>query len=254
MAESALQKTDNNVAEFLKKFGKGLKDYAIRDYNHDAFMKSAMIAIVDNPELAKAVTTEPGKLSLFNSLRYAATTGLSLNPQEGKACLIPYAGKIQYQVMKNGMVDLALESGKVEFIMSDVIHENDTWQFPQNPNDNYIYQPARRNRGGIDGFFAAMKLKTGALLVKYIDIDQMRDHRKKYSSKSQMPEVGYGLKTVIKALLRTTSLSADIDNAIATDDFYEAEFTVHGTTADKATEKIKQPDKKVEAEVQGDLL
>lgn len=254
MAENAVQKTDNQAAEFLKKFGKSLHEYAMRDYNQSAFLKSAMIAIADNPDIAKALTTDAGKLSVFNALRYAATSGLSLNPQEGKACLIPYGGKIQYQIMKNGMIDLALESGKVEFIMADVIHENDIWKFPENPNDNYVYQPARRNRGEIDGFFAAMKLKTGALLVKYMDVDEIADHRKRYSEKTRMPEIGYGLKTVIKALLRTTSLSVDMDNALATDDFFEADFTVHGVSADAAAEKLKKPEKKIESDVQGDLL
>ena len=68
-----------------------------------------------------------------------------------------------------------------------------------------------------------------------------------------MPEAAYGIKTVLKALLRSISISDELDNAIGADDFFEAEFTVKGTSADDAAEKLKEkkPDIKPEG---GSLL
>ena len=74
--------TDSLAGDFLKSFGKSLKDYAVRDYNQTSFLKSAMIAIADSKDLSECLNTDAGKRSLFSALRYAATTGLSLNPQE----------------------------------------------------------------------------------------------------------------------------------------------------------------------------
>lgn len=249
--------SDTAAGEFLQKFGKSLKDYAVREYNQTSFLKSAMIAIADNKELSECLTTESGKRSLFSALRYAATTGLSLNPQEGKAALIPYGGKIQYQVMKNGMIDLALESGKVEFITADYVKENDAFSIKKSIHgDEYEFSPALKDRGELLGFYAALKMKDGATHVKWITADEVSEHRKKYSSRTQMPESGYGIKTILKALLRNVSISDELDNAIGADDFFEAEFTVkHGTTADDAAEKMKsvkpEPEK---SDKQGDLL
>jgi len=247
--------TDSLAGDFLKKFGKAVNDYAIRTYDQSAFLKSAMIAIVDNPDLAGCLKTDQGKLSLYSALRYAGTTGLSLNPQQGEAALIPYGGKISYQIMKNGMITLALESGAVEFITADIVRANDEFTPPANPNDNYTYRPARKDRGPIDGFFAVMKLKSGSLHMKWMTLEEINEHRKKYSEKTRMPEIGYGLKTVLKALLRSVKISDVLDQAIATDDYFEPELHTHGVSADDALEKLKEekPVAKVENNG-GDLL
>ncbi len=231
---------DSLAGDFLKSFGRSLKDYAVRDYNQTSFLKSAMIAIADSKDLSECLTTDAGKRSLFSALRYAATTGLSLNPQEGKAALIPYSGKIQYQVMKNGMIDLALESGKVEFITADYVKENDKFSIKKSVHgDEYVFEPALKDRGDVLGYFSALKMKSGSTHVKWFTAEEIKDHRNKYSSKTQMPETGYGIKTALKALLRGISISDELDNAIGADDFFEAEFTVKGTSADDAAEKLK---------------
>ena len=245
--------TDSLAGDFLKSFGRSLKDYAVRDYNQTSFLKSAMIAIADSKDLSECLTTDAGKRSLFSALRYAATTGLSLNPQEGKAALIPYGGKIQYQIMKNGMIDLALESGKVEFITADYVKENDKFSIKKSVHgDEYTFEPALKDRGNILGYFSALKMKSGSTHVKWFTAEEIKEHRQKYSSKTQMPETGYGIKTALKALLRGISISDELDNAIGADDFFEAEFTVKGTSADDAAEKLKE--KKAEPENKGGSL
>ena len=49
--------------------------------------------------------------------------------------------------------------------------------------------------------------------------------------------------------MRGISISDELDNAIGADDFFEAEFTVKGTSADDAAEKLKE--KKAEPENKG---
>jgi phage RecT family recombinase len=256
MSQSTAVSTDAAAGDFLNKFQKSLKDYAIRKYDGRAFLKSAMIAIADSPTLAECLKTDAGKRSLFNAMRYAATTGLSLNPQEGKAALIGYSGKIQYQVMKNGMIDLALESGKVEFITADYVRENDEFRITKSiDGDKYTFAPALRDRGGVLGYYAALKLASGATHVKWLTAEEVKAHREKYSKASQMPEIGYGVKTVMKALLRSVSISDALDRVIGQDDAIEAEFTVHGTTADDVAAALSKPDKPVKPEAeQGELL
>lgn len=217
---------DSLAGGFLQEYGKSLAEYAVRDYNQGTFLKSAMIAIVDNQDLVKLVNTPAGKKQLFGALRYAATIGLSLNPHEGKACLIPYGNKIQYQVMKNGMIDLAMESGKVDFITAEYVRENDKFSLKKTVNgDEYEHIPAIKSRGALLGFYAALKLRNGKTHLKWMTAEEMDEWRKKFSSKTQMPEIGYGLKTIMKALLRNISISDALANAVGADDFYEADFS-----------------------------
>ena len=274
MSNNALTKTDNEAGAFLQKFGKSLEQYAIRKYDKSTFLKSAMLAIVSNDELKACLKTEEGKLSLFSALRYASVTGLSLNPQEGKAALIAYGNKVQYQPMKNGLIELALESGQIEFLTAEHVRMNDKFDIVKTSDgDKYEFSPALEDRGGIRGFFATIKFKSGTTYLKWMTKSEVEEHRDKYSSyvndKNGNPIknapwnksfVGMGEKTVMRKLLKSISISEDLDNAISADDFYEAEYTVEpdpGISADEAAEKLK--DKKEQpkpaiAEQQGDLL
>jgi phage RecT family recombinase len=269
MTDKNLPATKESLTgQFLQHFGKSLKEYAIRKYDETAFLKSAMIAIVEKPELVEVLKTEQGKLSVYNALRYAATTGLSLNPAEGKSALIGFKGKdgnfkVSYQIMKNGMVDLALESGKVEFLSSDLVRQNDKFELKKSmQGDDYNFIPAMKDRGEVIGFFAALKLKSGATHVKWMTVEEINEMRDSYSATFKYnPENspwsksfnGMGLKTVMKALLRNISISPEIDNAVGADDFYETDFKSYGTP-ETAIKKIEAADEKVVAKKEPDDL
>ena len=236
---------EKQVGQWLGESKQSLSGYAVRNYNQDAFIKSAMLAIVESASLKECLTTPAGKASLFNAMRHAATTGLSLNPSEGKAALIAYGGKVQYQVMKNGIIELAMQSGQVEFVTADTVRENDLFTVTKTADgDNFNYQPKRKDRGEIDGFFAACKLKNGSTHVKWMTIKEIEEHRDKYSSMyNAKPDAspwkksfeGMGLKTVIKALFRNLSICPELDAAVISDDQEETQIinvTPKGTSAE----------------------
>lgn len=271
MAQTTAVSTDVQAGDFLKKFGKSLSDYAVRRYDQTAFLKSAMIAIQDNATLGECLKTDAGRKSLYHAMRYAATTGLSLNPQEGKAALIGYKNKngemvLNYQVMKNGLVDLALTSGKVEFITADLVRENDDFKIKKTASgDDYTFEPALKDRGEVIGFIAAMKLKGGSTYVKWLTVAEVCEFRDKYSSMfKNRPDSspwthsfnGMGVKTVMKALLRSVSISPDVDAAIKGDDAIIPEFTVHDgpVSADDAAAAVAKPKPEVKPEGQQSLL
>jgi len=255
------KKPEKQIANFLQMSSKSLFSYASRKYNRDAFIKSAMLAIIENDDLKNCINSNPGQLSLFGALRYAATNGLSLNPQEGKAALIPYKGKVSYQIMKNGLIDLAMDSGAVESIISYVVRENDVFSFTKTSDgDKYEYTPARSERGEIEGFFAAVKFKDSVSIGQYMTLEQVEDHRDKYSKglkdgngKPRQNHAwvksfeGMGLKTVIKRLFRNVSISPVMDEAVGIDDGFECdtiEIKKNGFTAEGVTEEIKKNEKR----------
>jgi len=257
---------EQNATTFLKSLKDTLPTYAVRPYRNDVFVKSAMIAIVSNPDLGECLDSDEGKASLINSMRMAAGTGLSLNPLEGKAALIAYNKKVNnkwvktasYQIMKAGLVDLALESGKVEFITAETVHENDKFDMSKTMDgDQYSFSPARKNRGEIDGFFAAIKMKDGTCHVRYMTEDEIKTHRTKYSKgltddKGNIKDghiwhksfEGMAEKTVLKKLLRNVHISDDVDNATGADSYEPEERditppTEKGTSSDELTDKLQ---------------
>jgi phage RecT family recombinase len=158
--------------------------------------------------------TEAGRISLKHALRFAATTGLSLNPQEGKAALVPINGKINYWPMKNGLVELALGTGAVHSIRMNAIRQNDHWKLTESMDgDRFEFGPARKNRGEIDGFFCAIKLKDGSSVVEYMPRDEVEDHKKRYGKGANREDSawntsfeGMGIKTVVKRAIKRLAL------------------------------------------------
>lgn len=272
MTTKAIATIEKSAADFLTGLKATLPTYAIRTYKNETFVRSAMIAILSNDKLQECLTSNEGKASLINAMRMAAGNGLSLNPQEGKAALIPYSKKVgnnkwvqtaQYQVMKNGLIELALESGKVEFITADTVRAGDEFSLNKTMNgDEYFFSPARIDRGEIDGFFAAVKMKDGTCHTVYMAAVQAVEHREHFSKKTAMPVEGYGQKTVLKRLLNNLHISPEVSQAVGSDDFREAELLNYpdagGTSADdleaaltdkqEAAEVAEEPGAKVEAE------
>lgn len=253
MSNRAIAVSDQEAGNFLQGLSATLETYAVRTYNPTSFTKSAMIAIVSNDDLKECLNSQAGKESLTNTLKMAAGTGLSLNPMEMKAAIIPRNKKIgdkwvkvaTYQVMKGGMIELAHESGKVDFITSETVRSADEFAISKTMDgDQYNFSPARKARGDIDGFFAAVKMKDGKCHVRYMTLEETDAHRQKFSEKTSMPVEGYGEKTVLKRLLKNLHISSDMDNATGADSHEPEERDItpvveKGTSSDELTEKLE---------------
>ncbi len=209
-----------------------LAQYANKSCAMGPFLRSAMLAIINDYKLIEAVKTDKGKASLLGALQHAAVTGLSLNPSEGKSCLIAFGEKIQYLVMKNGRVEQAMNTGKVKYIMGDVIRENDTARIVKTMTGDLVkHEISLDERGKIRGFYAAMRLSDGEQHVTYMTIKEMEEHRDKYAkgllwtyddkySNAKKGDKkadhawrksfeGQGIKTVIKRLLTRTIVAEE---------------------------------------------
>jgi recombination protein RecT len=247
---------EKQIALYVQKISPPLQQYAVRDYNAGSFFKSAMLLLVDNPNLGKLIN-QP---SLLQALRFAAATGLSLNPQEGKCAIIAYGNKVSYQIMKNGLIELAMESGKVDFITAKAIRENDDFSIASSMSgDDYTFSPALRDRGDIIGFFAAIKLKTSSH-VDYMTKEEVDNHRDRYSTAKSgnspwaKSYEGMGVKTILKRLLNNVSISKAVTVAVNNDNSSErgtkditdeARDLNKGFSSDDALSMLKAQDHKV---------
>ena len=216
----------------------------------DEVLTSLRLAMAESSKLQDCLKTPSGQASLYNAVRKAVRTGLSLNPQEGKAAVIPYNAKsgvtVQYQIMKNGLIELAMQTGQIEIIDVDVVRENDVFTIKKTgTGDDYEFSPARKSRGKIDGFFAVVKLKDGGVKISYMSTEEINEHREQFSARSEMPEIGYGKKTVLKMCLRDLALSS-VDEAIGLEEgLYEksTDLEVEFAPAEPAPRKKLTPEK-----------
>jgi len=223
-------KTEKGVVDWLNSIAPNLEYYS--GIKNEEFLRSVALCFVSTPSIMECLSTPNGKASVYNALKYAASTGLSLNPQEGKAAIIAFNGKAQYQVMKNGMIEKAMESGKIESIVTDAVMENDIFEMTKTMNgDEYKFSPARTKRGKVQGVFAVCKFKTGKTQMKYMTVEKIENHRDKYSSMFEKNPAkspwnksfnGMAIKTVLKDLFRNLYVSNDLDIVIGTDDGMEA--------------------------------
>ena len=220
------------ISTFLSESRPMLAQYANKSCAMGPFLRSAMLAIINDKKLIEAIKTDKGKASLLGALQHAAITGLSLNPSEGKACLIPYGDKVQYLIMKNGRIEQAMNTGKVKYIMGDVIRERDTARIVKTMNGDIVeHEIGLDERGKIRGFYAAMMLSDGEQHVTYMTTKEVEEHRDKYAkgllwtyddkySDAKKGDKkadhawnksfeGQGIKTVIRRLLTRVAISEE---------------------------------------------
>jgi phage RecT family recombinase len=181
--------------------------------------KEALLAVMASDDIKKILKTKDGQISFIHAMRYASAAGLPLNPQLGKASLVPRGGKILYWPMKGGLVDLLMETGKVSYVISFTVKENDEFRLPTNPHDTYTFTPSRRERGKVDGYCAVAELVDGKTFALYWTADEVTQHKARYSPKTAMSADGYGEKTVLKQLCGKLNLgSSKLDAALNGED------------------------------------
>lgn len=180
---------------------------------------SALISIVGgSDELKKADTN-----SIILAAGQSAAMNLPLNPSLGMAAVIAYWDKkkgpidektgqpmgqyvAQFQMMRNGLMELAQRSGKVARIANEVVYEGELKSFNRF-TDEYDFT-GQRVSDKVIGYMAYAKLLNGFEKTVYMTVEEAMAHGKRYSKTYSNP---YGrwktdfeamaLKTVLKRLI-----------------------------------------------------
>jgi len=245
MANKEIQKSERAiVGDYLKGKINGLKKLLGDTSKEQEFMNGAHFLICQDKNLQACLNSKDGEISLFNALQRAASTGISLNPQFAQGTIIAYkdkTGKYQanFQLMKNGLIALALESPEVETMTADAVYTNDTFRISKAvTGDIYHHDIALTDRGPALGYYAAILMTNGRTNVKYMSAQQVWDHAKIYG-RSMKPDSAWGksfdgmaIKTVIKALLRNMYIKTVV-KAVVEDDKKEAAIREEKAAADR---------------------
>lgn len=269
----------NNVqlkVSTFKDFNTSIRDTRTQDYltqvlgNRKAEFVSNLIAVVSGNENLQ----QCDPMSLIFTAMKATALNLPIEPSLGKAAIIPYndtkAGvvKAQFQIMRDGWVELLLRSGQVKNIINEAVHEGELVKKNKFTGE-YIFDEEKRTSDKVIGFMASIQLKDGFEKTVFWTTEEINEHGKRYS---QTFKKGYGLwidnyeamakKTVLKNLLKKyapisvdyinkalaydqATFDADhLDKAQYLDNPENAEFTeINEETPDEKKEKMRKEKK-----------
>lgn len=224
--ESIKKSTENKVQKAtLKPFDqlkKALTKGSYKDRFIDILGEKKGIAMCQNIILtaySDANLQKVDPLSIIYSSLCAAITDLSLDKSCGQSCIIPYKGNCQFQIMKNGFIELALRSNLLQTINETRILEGEIEINKFTGDVKFLKQ---LNDGIYCGNLAFIRYKTGFEKFKYMSKEEIIAHAEKYSSSYRLKK---GLwiddfqvmakKTVLKLLLKEFAAKADMRDAIS---------------------------------------
>lgn len=171
------------------------------------FTSALMNIVGQSADLQQADTK-----SIILAAGQSAALNLPLNPSLGMAAVIAYrnkkTGKViaQFQMMRNGLIELAQRSGKVARITNEVVYEGELKSYNRF-TDEYDFS-GQRISNTVIGFMAYVKLLNGFEKTIYMTREEALAHGRRYSktfkddwSKWKTDFEAMALKTVLKRLI-----------------------------------------------------
>ncbi len=229
MAENAIQKSPQTGIQALNKM---LNTDAMQKKFADMLGKksvgflSSISNIVTNNELLQKADTN----SIVLAAAQAAALDLPINPNLGYAAIIPFNDTknrrclAQFQIMRDGWVELALRTGQVVALVNEPVYEGELVS-RNRFRDEYVFDETRRKSNKVVGYMAYIKLVNGFEKTVYMTADEAKTHGLNYSKTFKK---GYGLwkddfesmalKTVLKRLIKKyCPKSIEMQRAIVAD-------------------------------------
>lgn len=190
----------------------------------ERFTRITLSAVSNTPKLAECTPT-----SFLGAMMNAAQLGLEPNTPLGQAYLIPFKNnkkgitECQFQIGYKGMIDMAYRSKEVKYIGSEVVYENDEFEYELGLNPVLKHKPARSNRGKPIYYYAVFKLVNGGEGFQVMSQEDVLNHAQKYSKsfnngpwKTNFEEMAK--KTVLKKLLKYAPMKTEFVRAVSTDE------------------------------------
>ena len=135
----------------------------------------ALQALKNNDSLAATVQNDI--VSFQMAITNVAAIGLSLNPAEKLAYLLPRKGKVCLDVSYMGMMKLATDSGSIEWVQANMVCANDSFtdNGPGNRPDHSFNSFAKPSeRGEWVGAYCVAKTPSGDYLTTTMTIDELK--------------------------------------------------------------------------------
>ena len=174
----------NAIAAVFDKAEERFSEIAPPAIQYAAERGFAMQLLTNNGYLMKVA--QENKASLAQAITNVAAIGLSLNPAEKQAYLIPrsvkegnrWVSKVFLEPGYMGLCKLATDSGAIEWVQAYVVHGNDTFidhGAGMRPTHEYNAFAKAEQRGDIVGCYCVAKTSGGDYLTTIMTIDKINE-------------------------------------------------------------------------------
>ena len=121
-----------------------------------------------------ADTARKNMASLQNAIINVASIGISLNPANKHAYLVPRDGKICLDISYMGLLHLAMSTGSIMWGQCKLVYSNDQYQnqgLDKSPTHSYS---AFGDRGSVIGGYCTVKTPEGDYLTEEMSLDEIK--------------------------------------------------------------------------------
>lgn len=112
--------------------------------------------------------------SLVNAIKNVAAIGISLNPSQKLAYLVPRDRQVKLDISYHGLIWLAVEAGAIQWAQAKIVYSADDYQNTGIDSEPmHKYNPFDKNRGEILGAYVVAKTAGGDFLTHEMSIDEV---------------------------------------------------------------------------------
>ena len=126
------------------------------------------------------------KASVVNAVMNIAAIGISLNPARRQAYLVPRDGRICLDISYIGLMDLAMQSGAIQWAQCALVYEKDEFALDGlDKQPRHQFNPFAADRGALVGVYAVVKTAGGDYLthtMSIADVYAIRDRSAAWKS------------------------------------------------------------------------
>lgn len=114
------------------------------------------------------------KQSVADAITNISAIGITLNPAEKKAYLVPRKGGICLAISHIGLLHLAIESGSIRWGQARLVYEKDHFELNGlDKQPTHTFQPFSKDRGEIVGVYVSVKTADGDYLTEAMSTDEV---------------------------------------------------------------------------------
>jgi phage RecT family recombinase len=212
--------SNQSIAQVIEVAEERFNQIAPSSMKYEAEKGFAIQLLKNSSYLMQVATAAPQ--SLQQAITNVAAIGLSLNPAEKMAYLIPRNIKISKDKWETrvflepsyiGLIRLATNSGSIDWIQANTVHESDTFTdngMGDKPTHVFDAFANKEKRGDVVGVYAVAKTSKGDYLTATMSLDRILEIRdrsesyKKYQSGVWVTDFEeMAKKAVIRLLFKT---------------------------------------------------
>ncbi len=221
-ATTVAKPREGGLAGLLQSMGPEIARALPRHLTPERMARVCLTALRTTPAIA-----ECSPASFMAAVMASAQLGLEPNTPLGHCYLIPYGGSVQLIIGFQGMIDLAMRSGRVSSIKACVVRKGDTFDFEQGLVDKLVHRPLADDSAEITHVYAVAKIKDGDPIFTVLSRPQIEARRKRGASgkgKKTPWDTDYeamAMKSAVRALFKWLPKSAEMATATHIEDSLE---------------------------------